>query len=73
MELEEFKQQCAAANPSIFNILKSFNGSISAEHGVGLVKREYLDYSRSPTEISTMKAIKQVFDPKNLLNPGKLL
>lgn len=73
MDLEEFKSQCTSANPSIFKILQSFNGSISAEHGVGLVKKDYLDYSRSKAEISMMQAIKKIFDPNNLLNPGKLL
>ncbi len=73
MELEDFKQACTQANPEIFNILKSFNGSISAEHGVGILKKPYLNFSRSETEIALMKAIKNTFDPKNLLNPGKLL
>jgi len=72
MDLEEFKSQCLKANPEIFSILQGFNGSISAEHGVGLVKKGYLNYSRSPLEISLMKSIKQLFDPKNILNPGKL-
>jgi len=72
MDLEDFKLQCQQANPQIFEILRSFNGSISAEHGVGLVKKEYLGYSRSPEEIKLMQSIKQVFDPKNILNPGKL-
>jgi FAD/FMN-containing dehydrogenase len=72
MPLEEFKQQCAEANPQIFDILKAFNGSISAEHGVGLLKKDYLEYSRSALEISLMKSIKNSFDPNNLLNPGKL-
>jgi len=73
MSLENFKQQCQQANPAIFEILQSFNGSISAEHGVGLVKKDYLHYSRSKIEIKLMKAIKEVFDPNNILNPGKLL
>jgi glycolate oxidase subunit GlcD len=72
LDLEEFKKQCAQANPEIFTILKEFNGSISAEHGVGLVKKDYLDFSRSPIEIDFMRAIKQVFDPSNIMNPGKL-
>lgn len=72
LDLETFKKQCGQANPEIFAILKDFNGSISAEHGVGLVKKDYLQYSRSPTEIEFMKAIKKVFDPANIMNPGKL-
>ena len=72
LSLEEFKQQCAKANPEIFAILKSFNGSISAEHGVGLLKRDYLDFTRSDIEIELMRSIKKSFDPSNILNPGKL-
>jgi glycolate oxidase subunit GlcD len=71
--LETFKNQCIQANPKIFSILKEFNGSISAEHGVGLVKKDYLQYSRSTIEIQLMKAIKKAFDPNNIMNPGKLL
>ncbi|WP_417281473.1 FAD-binding oxidoreductase [Aliikangiella maris] len=73
MALEQFKQTCAEANPDIFKILASFNGSISAEHGVGLLKRDYLNFSRSESEIRLMRSIKQSLDPKNLLNPGKLI
>ena len=72
LPLEDFKQQCAQANPEIFSILKEFNGSISAEHGVGLLKKEYLGFSRSSIEIELMLAIKKLFDPKNIMNPGKL-
>ena len=72
MSLKIFKHQCQQANPSIFKILESFKGSISAEHGVGLVKKEYLSFTRSEEEIRLMRAIKAIFDPNNLLNPGKL-
>ena len=73
LPLEEFKSQCAQANPEIFKILQDFNGSISAEHGVGLLKKPYLNFTRSESEIKIMKSIKAVFDPKGILNPGKLL
>ncbi|WP_444998362.1 FAD-binding oxidoreductase [Aliikangiella sp. IMCC44359] len=72
MPLEDFKQECSKANPEIFKILQSFNGSISAEHGVGLLKRDYLSFSRSETEIALMSGIKKVLDPQNILNPGKV-
>jgi FAD/FMN-containing dehydrogenase len=48
-------------------------GSISAEHGVGLLKRDFLGYTRSPDEIAVMRAIKAVLDPNGIMNPGKLL
>jgi FAD/FMN-containing dehydrogenase len=73
MALEAFKSECVKANPEIFTILQSFNGSISAEHGVGLVKKDYLSYSRSLAEINLMQGIKHTLDPTNLFNPGKLL
>jgi FAD/FMN-containing dehydrogenase len=70
--LSDFKQHCAKANPFIFEFLKSFNGSISAEHGVGLLKKKYLSYTKSTTEIDWMQSIKHLFDPNGILNPGKL-
>lgn len=73
LDLETFKKQCNEANPEIFAILQEFSGSISAEHGVGLVKKDYLEFSRSPVEIEFMRAIKKIFDPSNIMNPGKLL
>ncbi|NQD95895.1 FAD-binding oxidoreductase, partial [Pseudomonas sp. CrR25] len=49
-----------------------YDGSISAEHGVGMTKRDYLHYSRSAAEIGYMKAIKAAFDPNGIMNPGKI-
>ena len=48
-------------------------GSISAEHGVGLLKRDFLDFSRSPEEIALMRGLKGLFDPHEIFNPNKLL
>lgn len=73
LEKDLFFQQCEAVNDEIFQIVKKFGGSISAEHGVGLLKKPYLHYSRSPEEITAMQALKAVFDPENIMNPGKLL
>lgn len=50
-----------------------FGGSISAEHGIGQLKRDWLPRYKDPVELSLMHAIKQALDPKNILNPGKLL
>ncbi len=52
--------------------LQKIGGSISAEHGIGLEKKDYLYISRTEQEISMMKKIKQTFDPKNILNPNKI-
>lgn len=50
-----------------------FGGSISAEHGIGQLKRDELVRYRSPVELATMRALKQALDPRGLMNPGKLL
>lgn len=72
MPKEEFFAKCATVNKWVFEIVQKYNGSISAEHGVGMTKRDYLGYSRSAEEIAVMKAIKAVFDPKGIMNPGKI-
>jgi len=69
---EEFFAKCIDVNKWVFDIVENYNGSISAEHGVGMVKKDYLSYTRSAEEIVLMKGIKQVFDPKGLMNPGKI-
>lgn len=57
----------------IFQFVKSVGGTISGEHGIGLVQRPYLDIVFSETELQLMRAIKQVFDPLGILNPGKVI
>ncbi len=72
MAKEEFFAKCATVNKWVFEIVQKYNGSISAEHGVGMTKRDYLTYSRSAAEIAVMKSIKAVFDPNGIMNPGKI-
>lgn len=69
---DEFFEKCASVNKWVFETVQTYNGSISAEHGVGLTKRDYLTYSRSEAEIAYMKAIKAAFDPNGIMNPGKV-
>lgn len=57
----------------VLHLVGKYQGSISAEHGIGLDKLPYLHLSRSPQEIAAMARIKRAFDPDNLMNPGKLL
>jgi FAD/FMN-containing dehydrogenase len=57
----------------MFRLLSAHGGSISAEHGIGLLKKAYLPYSRSPGEIALMRAVKAALDPRGILNPGKVL
>ncbi len=72
MDKDEFFGKCATVNKWVFETVQKYNGSISAEHGVGMTKRDYLEYSRSPEEIEYMKAVKAVFDPNGIMNPGKI-
>ncbi|WP_144108100.1 FAD-binding oxidoreductase [Paraburkholderia sp. BCC1886] len=56
----------------VYGMLGPLHGSVSAEHGIGLLKREFLPISRSPAELAAMVAIKHALDPHGILNPGKL-
>ena len=58
---------------TVYDVVTRFNGSISAEHGIGQLKREQLTRFRSAQELSVMRAVKGALDPQNLLNPGKVL
>ncbi len=71
-DLEKFETNCKEVNSIIFKIVEKYKGSISAEHGVGLLKKEYLHYSKSQAEINYMKELKKVFDPKGIMNRGKI-
>ncbi|ULU25002.1 FAD-binding oxidoreductase [Dyella terrae] len=68
----DFIAQCEHVTKLLADTLQRHGGSISAEHGIGLVKRAYLGSTRSEAEIALMRGVKQVFDPEGLLNPGKL-
>ena len=56
----------------VFNRLHGRGGSISAEHGIGLIKRDFIGLSRTPEELALMRKLKVTLDPKNILNPGKI-
>jgi len=58
---------------SVLELVAKFHGSISAEHGIGRAKREYLGLTRDAIDIELMQRIKEVFDPEKLFNPGVLL
>jgi len=60
-------------NDLVYDAVAAHGGSISAEHGVGLLKREELAQRKSPVALRTMRAIKQALDPSGLLNPGRVL
>jgi len=67
---DELKNQI---NDIVYNPLTALGGSVSAEHGIGLHKKAYLKLCRTEAEISVMKMLKKSFDPKGLLNTGKVL
>jgi FAD/FMN-containing dehydrogenase len=57
----------------VYDLVSRLGGSISAEHGIGRIKRPYLPLSRTETEIALMMKIKQTLDPEGILNPGRIL
>ena len=72
LEAQVFFEQCGSVSNQVFSLVQQYGGSVSAEHGVGLLKKPYLNYSRDPQEIEYMRLIKQAFDPNGVLNPGKV-
>jgi FAD/FMN-containing dehydrogenase len=69
---DKFVERCKVVDLALFDVIQRLGGSVSAEHGVGLVKKPFLQYTRSREEIEMMKGIKRVFDPDGIMNPGKI-
>jgi FAD/FMN-containing dehydrogenase len=69
----EFLARWNEVNTGVFAVVKKFNGSISAEHGVGVMKRDLLPSVKDPVALDLMRKIKNLLDPNNILNPGKVL
>ena len=69
---DDFRERCARVTRKLADALQRHGGSISAEHGIGLLKRPWLGSTRSAAEIELMRGIRRVFDPEGTLNPGKL-
>ncbi|MBL8533905.1 MAG: FAD-binding oxidoreductase [Betaproteobacteria bacterium] len=70
---EAFSQQTGAVNGVVHELVHRFDGSISAEHGLGQVKRDEAARYKSEVELDLMRALKRAFDPALLMNPGKVL
>ncbi len=68
----QWKEELPLGIREIFELVKKLGGTISGEHGIGYVQRDYLDVVFSETMVNLQKAIKKVFDPKGILNPGKV-
>jgi FAD/FMN-containing dehydrogenase len=73
MSDEEFLKQNHAVEKDLYSLTQKFHGSVSAEHGVGLIKKNDIGYTRTPSEVAILKSLKKMFDPMNLLNPGKVI
>ena len=73
MERAEFFAKTKEADRDLFAIVQKHGGSISAEHGIGILKKPFLSFTRSASELAVMRAIKRAVDPNNILNPGKIL
>jgi FAD/FMN-containing dehydrogenase len=70
---DAFLAERASLASVVYGVVAKFNGSISAEHGIGQAKREDLRHYKSETELSLMRTVKAALDPDNLLNPGKVI
>ena len=73
MTKEAFLDEWSRFNRIVHDLVSRMNGSIAAEHGIGLIKRDELAHYKDPVALDLMRAIKQTLDPRNILNPGKVV
>ena len=73
MSDEDWKTKLPQGIRKLFKEVVRMGGTISGEHGIGLVQKEYMDIAFNKIQLDLMRQIKQVFDPNNILNPGKIL
>jgi FAD/FMN-containing dehydrogenase len=69
----EFIERWDEVNAVVFAVVKKYGGSISAEHGIGVMKRDLLPAVKDPVALDLMRSLKRMLDPKNILNPGKVV
>lgn len=62
-----------AVEEVVYGLVQQYGGTVSAEHGIGTIKRRWLGHARSPEQIGLMRTLKNAMDPKGILNPGKVL
>jgi FAD/FMN-containing dehydrogenase len=72
MDVSDFEQQCHEVSGLTYALTRQMGGTISAEHGIGLLKKDWLDQVRQPEEIALMRRVKHALDPDGIFNPGKL-
>lgn len=70
---EAFLAKTHEVDETLMALVRAHGGSVSAEHGIGLLKKDWLGHTRSSAEIALMKQLKSIFDPLGILNPGKVL
>jgi FAD/FMN-containing dehydrogenase len=73
LDKAEFLARTHEVDQVLMDLVKAHRGSVSAEHGIGLLKRPWLGHSRSAAEVTLMRQLKAVLDPHHILNPGKVL
>ena len=73
MARENFAAREGAIEEAVYDAIDRFEGSISAEHGVGLARRDDIARRKSPAEITMMRAVKKALDPLGIMNPGKMI
>jgi FAD/FMN-containing dehydrogenase len=73
MDRETLRQYSPAITRAVNDLVRDMAGSISAEHGIGIDKIDELEHYRSKVELDTMRSLKRALDPKNIMNPGKIL
>ncbi len=73
LDKRAFLARCRAFEAAMFDLVSAHGGGVSAEHGIGLLKKAWLGRSRSAAEMELMRALKRVMDPLGILNPGKVL
>ena len=72
-DARRFMEQAPEVNHIVYEVVRALNGSISAEHGLGVLKREEITHYKGALELDLMRAIKRTLDPQGLMNPGKVL
>jgi FAD/FMN-containing dehydrogenase len=73
MDKGAFLAEWGRFNRIVHDIVHAMNGSIAAEHGIGLIKRDELVRYKDPVAVDLMHALKRALDPQNILNPGKVV
>ncbi len=72
--VQEFKNDAAKnLSAAVYDLVSRFGGSFSAEHGVGILKRDELAQFTTPAALDLMRALKNTLDPKGIMNPGKVV